>query len=108
LIKHPLRIVNDIVHDLAAGAWPGAVIALWLARNGAKSTLTPDALALAVRAWSGVLLIMLAALVALVVTGGVRLGYVLESRTRTAQIKHVVFVTVFILATVAAFAILKP
>lgn len=111
-----LRVVNDLVHDLAAGAWPGAVTALWLLRKGAKSALPPDAFATTLPGWSAVLLIMLAALAVLVVTGIVRVNYrslgvppdLLRARTRAAVIKHVVFSLVFIFATVAAIALLQP
>ena len=108
------RIVNDVVHDLAAGAWPGAVMALWIARSVARGSVPSDVYAVVQRAWSGIPLIMIVALAVLVATGGVRLYYrgfglpgeLLKARGRAALIKHAVFTTVFLVATVIGFAML--
>ena len=108
-----VRVVNDILHDLSAGAWPGAVAAAWLVRSGARGALSAAAFADLQQAWSAVFLIMAVALAVLVVTGIVRLRYrslgippdLLAARTRAALIKHAVFVTVFLLAIVAAATI---
>ncbi len=110
------RVIVDLLHDLAAGAWPGAVVALWMIRNGARTTLAPDVFATVARTWSSVLLILLWALVVQVATGVIRLNYwslaispdAVKSRSRAAQIKHVFFALVYTAATVAAFTLLQP
>jgi putative copper export protein len=110
------RVTNDVLHDLAAGAWPGAVAALWIVRSGSTSALRPEALALALKSWSGLFAVLVVALAVLIATGAGRLSYrglgvrpaVLASRARTALIKHGVFVTVLVAATVWAFMLLKP
>lgn len=110
LSKLWFRIANDIVHDLAAGTWPGAAIALWLVRDRADRVLPPDTAALSLRAWSAAFLVMFGALATSIVTGIVRARYrtyglttpIIRSRTRAALIKHAVFVMVLILATVLA------
>ena len=116
LKKNWLHIVIDILHDLTAGIWPGAVIALWLARTRTEETLPPDDFAELLSSWSVVLLVMLAALAVLVATGLVRANYRalgttsdwLKRRTRSALIKHAVFVTVYVVAAVFAFRLLQP
>ena len=110
------RVINDVLHDLAAGTWPGAVFALWILRSGARGALTPEALALTLKTWSGIYLILAIALATLVATGAGRLTYrgygvkpaLLASRGRTALIKHACFATVIVLVTVAAFFLLAP
>lgn len=106
------RIVIEVLHDLAAGAWPGAVLAFWLARDRVIG-LDPEALDATVSAWSSVFWIMGVSALLLLVTGLVRASYrigtpsaVLEARTRTPLIKHAVFVSVFVYATVVAIRLL--
>jgi putative copper export protein len=109
-----LRVTIDVLHDLAAGTWPGAVVAFWLARNRAAA-LDPEALDLTVSTWSSVFWVMVVALALLVGTGLVRSVYrgigippeLLEARTKVALIKHLVFVSVFIYATVVAIRLLQ-
>ena len=109
------RAVIDLVHDLAAGAWPGAVLAMWIVRTAADKTLTPGEVSTMVTGWTGTLGIMFWALGLIVATGIVRLNYrgldmppeLLKSRTTGAWIKHVVFATTFITATVVGFGLLQ-
>lgn len=110
-----VRLVVDVIHDLAAGAWPGATAALWLARDRARE-LGPEVLEATVQAWSPVAWVMIVSLAVLVATGFLRIDYVgaglpeeaRSARSRTAAYKHVVFVALFIAATVVAFGILQP
>jgi putative copper export protein len=110
------RVVNDLLHDVAAGVSPGAVLALWLVRAGAKEALPSEMFATTMRTWSWILLILFAALVVSVVTGSVRLNYrtlgvspdALEAKGRAALAKHAVFAVVFVASAVAAFSILQP
>jgi putative copper export protein len=104
---HWLRIANDIVHDLSAGLWPGAAVAVWLVRRGAEAGLTSATVNVSPIAYGAVFPVMVAALAALVVTGLVRLGYrgvrgSPKTLVRTVLIKHAAFSSVFILATALA------
>lgn len=109
------RISFDVLHDLSAGVGPGAVLALWMVHKGAATTLDPAALATMVTSWAWILLVLFTALVVLVVTGSVRLSYwnatirpdAEKTRGRSALIKHVVFVGVFVYVTVVAFGLLQ-
>ena len=109
-----LRVVNDLLHDMAAGLAPGSVLALWLVRNGAAATVDPTTLAEMTRTWSWIVLVLLVALVVIVATGAVRTYYWsatirpedAKSRGRAALIKHAVFAVVFVYAAVVAFGML--
>ncbi len=109
------RTVVDFVHVISAGVGPGAVLALWLVRNGAVGTLSASALLDLQRSWTWVLLILFAALVLLIATGAIRLGYwdrmirpeSRSARARGALIKHALFVALFVYASVMAVAILN-
>ena len=111
-----IRIPNDIVHDLAAGAWPGTAVALWLVRSRAERALPPGTFAESAPALSAVFVVMLGALALLVLTGILRINYrthgisptMVKTRNRTVLIKHAVFAVVFIFATVLAIASLQP
>ncbi|PKQ30416.1 MAG: hypothetical protein CVT60_00110 [Actinobacteria bacterium HGW-Actinobacteria-10] len=108
--KRWFQVINDIVHDLAAGTGPGAALALWLTADRARTSLPPDEAAAAIRTWETVLLIPLAALTVLVATGIMRVSYrglssaASKSRTRVVLIKHAVFVLVFIATTAAGIS----
>jgi hypothetical protein len=115
-LKTWLRAINDMLHGLAAGAFPGAVMALWIVRNTATPVLGSQAMAsLLARSWTWVLTIMLVALVVQVATGGARLFYwkvpvaadQVQKKGRVAGAKHAVFVLVFVGAAIAAFMLLS-
>lgn len=109
------RVLNDLLHDLTAGFFPGAVFALWLARRAAAGTLSAQTLTPLVASWSWVVLLLFIAALILVVTGAVRLNYrtrntredALSAQGRAATIKHVVFVAVFVYAAVMAFVVVQ-
>lgn len=69
------RVVNDLVHDIAAGMWPGMVVALWIVRRGALPVLDAEAVTTLASTWTWVLLAALVAATGQVVSGTVRLGY---------------------------------
>jgi putative copper export protein len=110
-----LRIANDSIHDLAAGAWPGAVMALWFALDATRRTFQRDTFTVVLHAASSVWIVWFLALLLLVATGAARVNYrtrgltaeIAEARTRAALWKHLIFVTVFVVATVAAYLILR-
>lgn len=107
-----IRIANDLLHDLAAGAWPGAVAALWLAQR--RADLPVDVAPEVARSWSSIFWVMVVALAILVITGLIRTNYranglppeVAQARGSTAVVKHVFFVGVFAAATAVAIVIL--
>jgi putative copper export protein len=109
------RVINDSLHDLAAGVGPGAVIGLWLVRDGARATLEPPVFAGLTQTWASILIVLFLALTVLVLTGALRLTYrtigvkpeALASRGRAALIKHALFVSIFIVATAAVFSMLQ-
>lgn len=110
-----LRIANDSIHDLAAGAWPGAVIALWFALDASRRTFQRDTIVTVLHASSSIWLVWFLALLLLVATGAARVNYrtrgltaeIAAARTRAALWKHLIFVTVFALSTVAAYLMLR-
>lgn len=114
-VKTWLRAINDILHDLAAGAWPGAVVGVRMVRRGLTAAIGAQAASDAARSWTWILTIMLVALVVQVATGGARLFYwkapvateQVQTKGRVAAAKHVVFVAVFVVAAVYAFALLQ-
>ena len=110
------RILNDLVHDVTAGVVPGAVLALWLVRNGAKTTLNPTDLSALAQSWTWIILAVFVALAVFVVTGSIRISYrtrnlradALQSQGRAVLIKHAVFILLFLYATVMAFVLIQP
>lgn len=101
----PGRMFNDFVHDISAGLFPGAVAAVWALKT-AIATVDPGRAGLVRQAVGGVWFILAGALACLVVTGIFRLGYwrlnvregFLETKGRTAVIKHMAFVAAQLLA----------
>jgi hypothetical protein len=108
---HYYRAVVDVLHDLAAGAFPGAVAAAYLiSRAGERMALDTGNIALTLpAAWS----VLAIALVVLVATGLMRLRYwktnvragFLETKSQMAVAKHAVFVFVQLGAAVALWAL---
>lgn len=111
-----LRAINDLIHDLTAGIFPGAVLALWLVRNGARATMTPQALSDLAQSWSWIVLLMFIALAIFVITGSIRVSYrirntkpeAVASQGRVALIKHAFFVGIFVYSAVVAFMVIQP
>jgi putative copper export protein len=111
-----VRITNDSLHDLAAGAWPGAVIALWIAHVGAANYAAAGAAVPSPRAWLGIYAILVGVLVVQAATGLVRLRLrTLRMRDEAAAppksssvvlAKHAVFAVVLIVATIGAVVLL--
>jgi hypothetical protein len=110
------RVLNDLVHDVTAGVVPGAVLALWLVRTGAKATLNASDLSALAQSWTWIVPLIFGALVIFAVTGSIRLGYrtrnlrpdALQAQGRAALIKHGVFILLFLYATVMAFVVIQP
>ena len=108
--KPGVRIVNDLLHDTAAGAWPGAVLMLWTARG---LIATGDPISLRVKLLSGSW-ILGAALALLLVTGALRLNYyelnlrsgTLQAKHRMVVVKHVAFTALLVGSSVAFWYLL--
>jgi hypothetical protein len=112
--KTGVRIVNDFVHDVAFGLWPGTVLAIWTVRG-----LTGSAPGTAVQLHAQVLSaswVLGVSLVALVVTGTARLNYyelnlrsgTLPAKHRMVVIKHVAFTALLVACTVWFWYLLPP
>jgi hypothetical protein len=108
------RAAVDSLHVLSAGATPSAAVVLWIIRNGAQTKLDPVAFSTLTATWGAVLVVPFVALVVLLATGFVRLGYrtvncvpeAISEKRRSAVAKHVVFVTLYIASVVAIFVLI--
>jgi len=102
------RAVVDFVHDMAAGAFPGAVLAAWMIRRQVEGA-SPDAVDVLEKASVSLWLILAVVLVAIIATGAIRLDYwqltirpeSLASKTRMVLVKH----TAFVLITIGSIAL---
>ncbi len=109
-----LHVSTDIAHDLSAGLWPGAALAVWfVSRRASVGLSAPDPVAL--RPLWAAFSVMLIALVLTVVTGIARVNFTgilsgspaTRGRLRVALVKHAVFVAVLVAATLLAFSALR-
>jgi hypothetical protein len=111
-----MHAANDSVHVLGAGATPVAAVVMAIVRSGARPLLDPVAFASLTHAWAAVLVIPFVALVALMATGFVRLGYrtaicvpeAIEAKGKAAVAKHVVFVALYLVSVAALIALIQP
>jgi hypothetical protein len=111
-----LKGANDILHDLAAGVWPGAAIAMWIARGSVQTLLSAEELNTVLRAWSGLFGFLLLVLVVQLVTGTFRLSYwnkvvipeQVKPKGRVTWAKHGVFVASLIASATVVFMALQP
>ena len=109
------RVTNDVVHDLAAGMWPGLVLGMWLVRRGAAQILGAEAVGQLARTWTWVLGVAVAVAAVQIATGAARLSYryhgipeeVRTERGKIALAKHAVFVTAAVGALWMAFTTLQ-
>jgi len=108
------RIVVDFFHVVAAGVFPGAVLAAWVIRRGVESQGLGAA---AVSRASGALwLVFLLGLIVSVVTGSIRLRYwksvvrpeLLESRAQAAAVKHGLFVLLLLSSAIGLYVVQLP
>jgi len=99
------RLINDFLHDLAAGFFPGAVAGAWLIKSVAPQG---GVTFLAQQAVGGVWMLLVVGLMVSVGTGIWRLRYHLDpvkpelakARNDAAFIKHIAFIVVLTLAGV--------
>jgi putative copper export protein len=109
-----VRIVNDFFHDVAAGLWPGAVLALWSVHQNITRT-TPAALVSARGAIASAIWVLFLAVIILVVTGTLRISYwdaPIRPESRSAKqrmilIKHAAFVTLLVASSLFAWLTLR-
>jgi hypothetical protein len=103
------RIVTNFIHDLSTGVWFACVLVIWVI--GARTTgAPPEATAVLYEAMGTVFWLLVASLVGIAVTGGLRLLYwrkdtapELVARKRRALIaKHAAFLLVYGAGTVLA------
>ena len=108
-----IRSAVEVLHDIAAGAFPGAVLAAWMIR-GRVDAMSPDAGAVVGKASLSLWLILMGALFVVGVTGPIRLSYwrlnaragSLEAKKRRVLIKHTAFVLLWIGAVALAVTVL--
>ena len=107
-----VRAGVEFLHDIAAGAFPGAVLVAWMIRQR-FAVQSPDmVLALEKASWS-LWPILFGALAAIVVTGAFRLGYwqlnvragFLEKKRRMVVAKHSAFVLLMVASIVMTFGL---
>lgn len=107
-----VRAAIEFAHDIAAGAFPGAVLAAWLIRRHFETSM-PAALRDLEQATTSLWLVLLGTLAVLVLTGGYRLGVwqlnlrkeSVDTKRRGIVIKHVAFVVLLIVSIVALFGL---
>lgn len=106
-------IVNNFLHDLSSGLWAASLLVIWrldVLRTGMDAAAAA-ALAIVSRELFGALL---ASLLVIFVTGGIRLRYwrkqgtadELQYRRRALIVKHVVYLVVYGGGTVWAWLLL--
>lgn len=96
------RILNDFVHDVAAGMYPGLALTAWLVRSSAASSGT--SIATVTEIGGTLTLLMVLTAVVSITTGLIRLRYwklniragFLETKGQMAAMKHGLFVLVLI------------
>jgi len=108
------RIVIDFFHVLAAGVFPGSVIAAWVIRLGIEAQgLGGAAIG---RASTGLWLLFFIGLVVSVGTGALRLRYwklvvlpeALEAKAQMAAVKHSLFVLLLLSSAVGLYLVQLP
>jgi hypothetical protein len=103
------RIVNNFVHDMATGTWFASLLVIWVVASRMVG-VPADARTVLVDAERTVFWLLLASLVALGATGGLRLFYwrrdtpadELAAKRGALLLKHVAFLVVYGLGTAAA------
>ena len=97
-----LRIINNFLHDMATGTWAACVLVICILRVQARGVPVEAARVLGNAAWA-VFWLMIGALAALMITGGLRLRYWRQERSAEelaaarplVLIKHIVFLLVY-------------
>ncbi|NTU72054.1 MAG: hypothetical protein HGB10_09590 [Coriobacteriia bacterium] len=103
LLDNPyVRVTTNFVHDMSTGTWAACVLVLWsLARS--RAGMPPEAAAAIADAAGAVFWLLIASLIGLTVTGGLRLFYwrsdtppeQLAAKRGALIVKHVVFLVVY-------------
>jgi putative copper export protein len=103
------RVVNNFVHDMSTGTWFACLLVIWVVASRVPSA-PPEAQAVLIDAERAVFWLLLASLVGLAVTGGLRLMYwrqdtpaeELSAKRGALLVKHAGFLLVYGLGTAAA------
>ena len=112
--KMSVRVVNDFLHDIALGLWPGTVLAMWTVR-GLIWSAPGTAVELHANALSAIWVLGVSVTL-LVITGAVRLNYyelnlrsgTLPAKHRMVLIKHTAFTLLLVVCTVWFWYLLPP
>lgn len=107
-----VRVVIDLLHDLALGVFPGTVLAAWFIRRAVVASDEGYAALAAAGPW--LWLVFFLGLTVSVVTGLLRLKYwklnvragFLESKSQMAAVKHSAFVLILLGSAAWLYAIL--
>jgi hypothetical protein len=103
------RIVNNFVHDMSTGTWAACMLVIWVISSRTQGVPVEAAVVLG-EANRVVFWLLVASLVGLSVTGGIRLFYwradtppdQLKTKRGALVVKHVAFLVVYGLGTVWA------
>jgi uncharacterized membrane protein YGL010W len=103
------RIVNNFVHDMSTGTWAACMLVIWVISSRTQG-VPLEAAAVLGEANRVVFWLLVASLVGLSVTGGIRLFYwradtppdQLKAKRAALVVKHVAFLVVYGLGTVWA------
>lgn len=103
-----VRVTVEFIHDVATGAFPGAVWFAWMVKQRME-TSAPEAVGALTRSTSNLWVILIVCLFAIAATGAFRLVYWklnvvsggLERKKRLIWMKH----TLFVLLYVGSFAL---
>ncbi|MBI5232003.1 MAG: hypothetical protein HY876_07550 [Coriobacteriales bacterium] len=107
------RIVNNFVHDMSTGTWAACVLVIWVLSRQALGV--PAEAAAAIQSAAQVVFwLLVASLVGLAVTGGIRLLYwrreatheELATKRRLLVGKHVAFLAIYGVGSVWAWSLL--
>ena len=109
-----VRTAVEFIHDVATGAFPGAVWFVWMASRQMAAS-SPDAAGALARASTSLWVILIVCLFTIAVTGAFRLAYWklnvveagLERKKRLIWMKHTAFVLLYV-GSIALAATLIP
>lgn len=103
------RVVNNFVHDMSTGTWFACILVIWVVASR-EANAPADAVPVLVDAERAVFWLLVASLVGLAVTGGLRLFYwrqdtpaeELSAKRGALLVKHIGFLLVYGLGTLLA------
>jgi putative copper export protein len=106
------RVVNNFIHDMSTGTWAACILVIWVVASEAQGVPSEAAKVLA-EASAAVFWLLVASLVGLAATGGIRIFYwrsdtppeQLKTKRKALIVKHIAFLVVYGLGTLWAAAL---